>query len=137
MLKWLNEELTSVACFDTGSHVRPEEENHDAMVAIFRTRTNAVVRLLLSFVNSLPHGCHRYVYHGTKGYFECTWPLTGDEPQVYFSTKSLYGLDKLTKLPASSSRPELATLENVSGHGEADFAMLTDFVNCDNVWMIQ
>jgi len=128
LLRWLGEEFVSVSCFDTGSHVHGDERDHDAMVAILRTKSNAVVKLMLSFVNCLPYGCHRYVYYGTKGYFECTWPLTGTEPEAYFSTKSLYGLDKMTKLPASPSRPELASLESVSGHGEADYAMLTDFV---------
>ena len=129
LLKWLgkDQDLAAVACFDTGSHVHSGEAEHDAMAAIFRTASNVVVRLSISFVNCHPHGYHRYVLHGARGYFECTWPLTGAEPDAFFSTKNVYGLDKLTRLPISASRPELATLENVSGHGAADYAMLDDF----------
>lgn len=131
-LKWLGDELVSVSCFDTGSHVEPGADNHDAMVAIFRTSSNAVVKLLISFVNCLPHGCHRYVYHGTAGYFESTWPLTGGDPEVSFSTKGVYGMDKLTRLPVSEKRPELAHLSDLQGHGTADYAMLADFAAAMN-----
>lgn len=129
LLKWLGKELVSVSCFDTGSHVRPEnKDSHDAMVAIFRTASHEVVKLLVSFANTNTAGQHRYLCHGTEGTFECTWPLTGEEPNVTFSTRSLYGLDKAISLPVSSARPEIATLENLSGHGPLDYAMFVDFV---------
>lgn len=133
LLKWLGQELVSVSCFDTGSHVHLENmDSHDAMVAIFKTASNEVVKLLVSFTNSNTHGQHRYLYHGTEGIFECTWPLTGEQPKVTFSTRCIYGLDKTIDLPVSSERPEISTLENLSGHGPLDYAMFVDFVKAIN-----
>ena len=133
LLQWLEQDIISVSCMDTGSHVHHEnKEGHDAMVAIFKTTSGAVIKLLVSFTNSNTHGQHRYLYHGTQGCFECTWPLTGEKPQVTFSTKQVYGLDKTMSLPVSSERPELATIDNVSGHGPLDYAMLCDFVKAIN-----
>ncbi len=133
LLKWLGEELVSVSCFDTGSHVHPEnKDSHDAMVAIFKTASNKVVKLLTSFANSNTHGQHRYICYGTEGIFECIWPLTGEKPKVTFSTRKIYGLDKTIDLPVSSERPEISTLENLSGHGPLDYAMFVDFVRAIN-----
>jgi predicted dehydrogenase len=128
LLRWLGEELVAVSCFDTGSHVEPGTGGHDAMVAIFRTPSNAVVKLLLSFTNSNPQGVHRYLCHGTRGSVECTWPLTGEPPRLLFATREVYGLTKPVELPVSSQRPELSSLKNLSGHGPLDYAMLQDFV---------
>ena len=129
LLAWLGKELVSVSCFDSGSHVHPDQmENHDAMVAIFRTATNELVKLLISFTNSNMSGLHHYLCHGTEGMIECTWPLTGEDPKVTLSTNTIYGLDKAIDLPVSSERKEITTLENLSGHGPLDYAMLEDFV---------
>lgn len=129
LLKWLNKELLSVACFDSGGHVDEENQNaHDAMVAIFRTRSNEIVKLLVSFANSNSHGLHRYLCHGTRGAFECSWTLTGEKPKVSFYTKDIYGFDKPIELEIASERPEVGTLENLSGHGTLDYATLVDFV---------
>lgn len=128
-LKWLGQELEGVSCLDTGSHVHGLETEHDAMVAIFNAAGGAVVKLAISFVNAHPHGFHRHACLGTEGCFECVWPLTGADPKVRFSTRNLRGVSRFIELPVSSTRPELATLENISGHGPADFAMLTDFVS--------
>ena len=59
------------------------------MVAIFKTRSNVVGKLLTSFVNNHPSPFHRYVCHGTKGYFERTQPFAGADPQVVFSGREM------------------------------------------------
>ncbi len=129
LLNWLGKRLDSVVCFDSGGHVNPGDTNaHDAMVAVFRTQSGEIVKLLLSFTNSNPHGQHRYLCHGTRGAFECTWPLTGDEPKILFSTQEIYGFDKPIAITVASQRPELGTLQNASGHGSLDHVMLLDFV---------
>lgn len=133
LLRWLGQELILVSCFDTGSHVYPEsKDSHDAMVAIFKTASNEVVKLLVSFTNSNIQGQHRYLCHGTEGIFECIWPLTGEKPKVTFSTRKIYGLNKTIELPVSSERPEISTLKNLSGHGPLDYAMFVDFVKAVN-----
>lgn len=129
LLSWLGKRLDTVVCFDSGGHVDPAFANaHDAMVAIYQTDSGEIVKLLTSFTNSNPHGLHRYLCHGTRGAFECKWPLTGDEPKILFSTQEIYGLDKPVEITVASQRPELGSLENASGHGSLDYAMFTDFV---------
>ena len=128
ILKWVDEDLAEVSCFDTGSQITGDPGDHDAMVAIFKTKSNVVVKLLTSFCNSHPAPFHRYVCHGTKGYFEKTHSLAGGETQVLFSTKEVYGMHGLTRLPITESRPELAGAPGVGEHGGADYSMVKDFV---------
>ncbi len=129
ILKWMDEDLAEVTCFDTRNQITSDPEDHDAMVAVFRTRSNAIVKLLISFSNSHPAPFHRYVCYGTKGYFEKTQPLAGGESQVLFSTREAYGLHGLTRLPVAEARPELAGAPGVGEHGGADYVMVKDFLD--------
>jgi predicted dehydrogenase len=128
LLKWIEEDLTEVSCFSTGSHVHADPKEDDAMVAIFRTKSGVVVKLLTCFVNAHPAPFHRYVCHGTKGYFEKTQPLAGGECQVLCSTDEVYGMRGLMNLPVTESRPELAGAPGVGEHGGADYLMIKDFL---------
>ena len=125
ILKWVDEDLVSVSCFDTGSHIRGNHTDHDAMVAIFRTRTNVVVKVLCTFVNSHPYSFHRYVYYGTRGYFERTSPSAGGKAETLFSSQE-NRKEGLISLPVDYSRPGADT---TGGHGGSDGAMLRDFVD--------
>lgn len=127
ILKWVDEDLREVCCFTTGSQISASPGANDAMVAIFRTKSNVVVKLLASFANAHPAPFHHYVCHGTKGYFEKTQSLASGECQVLFSSKAVYGMDGLTKLPITESRPELAGAPGVGEHGGADYMMIKDF----------
>jgi len=130
VLKWLDEDLVSVSCFDTGSHVQNDPRDHDAMVALFRTRSDVVVKVLTTFINCHPKCYHRFVYHGTKGYFERTSPVgNGPDSQLtLFHTREVYGIHggKLVELPVGEPRPEAG--HGGGGHGGADVAMLRDFI---------
>lgn len=125
VLRWTGEELVSVSCLDTGSHVHADGQEHDAMVAIFRTASGVVVKVLCSFVNRHPQHFHRFVYYGTKGYFERSAP-TGSGRQETLFHSSLDGAAKtLTALPVAEGRPEGARNDL---HGGADWLMLEEFV---------
>ncbi|HOI44425.1 MAG TPA: Gfo/Idh/MocA family oxidoreductase [Candidatus Aminicenantes bacterium] len=128
ILKWIEEDLTEVSCFGTGSHIHGDPEEHDAMVAVFKTKTNKVVKLLISFASSHPAPFHRYVCHGTKGFFEKTQPLAGGESQALFSSSAVYGLHGLNRLAVAEGRPELAGAAGVGEHGGADYLMIKDFL---------
>ena len=128
ILKWVDEDLAEVSCFGTGSQINNDPNGHDAMVAIYRTKSNVVVKLLISFTNSHPAPFHRYLCQGTKGYFEKTQPILGGESQVLFSSKEIYGMHGLIGLPIAESRPELAGAPGVGEHGGADYMMIKDFV---------
>lgn len=129
LLKWIDEDLTEVSCFSTGSHIRCDPLDHDAMVAIFRTASSVVVKLLACFTNKHPAPYHRYVYHGTKGFFEKTQPVAGGECVAQFSTDAVYGLRGLTPIPVAEARPEHAHDVGVGGHGGADGLMIADFLS--------
>jgi predicted dehydrogenase len=129
ILRWLSEDLRQVACFSSGSQRNPVSGDDDAMAAIFRTPGGAVVKLLISFINSHPAPFHRYACYGTEGYFEKTPPLAGGESQVLFSTKKTYGLHGLTRLPVAEARPEVQALPRAGEHGGADVVMLENFAD--------
>ena len=128
ILKWVAGDLRSVSCFDTGSHINNDPQDHDAMVALFRTADNVVVKLLISFVTTNPTPYHRYLCQGTKGYFERTQPVYGGEQQVLCSSREVYGMQGLCRLPVTAARPEYASLPMVGEHGSADYAMLHNLV---------
>lgn len=129
ILRWMDEDLAEVCCFDTGSQVQDDPENHDVMVAIYRTASGTVVKLLTSFVSSHPAPFHRYVFYGTEGYFEKTQPLAGGDSQVLCSSKAIYAMHGLMRLPVAEGRPDLAGAPGVGEHGGADYCMLRDFVD--------
>lgn len=129
LLKWMEEDLEWVSCFDTHGHVAGDPVDHDAMVAIFRTKSNVVVKLLCTFINNHPHGYHRYVYHGTKGYFERSSPRADGESEVLVSTAGPGGPKRLSLLPVGESRPGIRLPPQLQGHGGADGTMLCDFVD--------
>lgn len=126
ILKWIDEDLTSVSCFDSGNHAHEDPKEHDAMVAIFRTRSGVLVKLLTSFINAHPVPYHRYLLQGTRGYFERTQPLAGDGQQVLFSSQEIYGMNRLNVLPVREERPEIRA--GIGEHGGADFLMIRDFL---------
>lgn len=128
ILKWLGEELREAVCFSTGSRHHADPGDDDAMTALFRTSGGTVVKLLTSFITSHPVPFHRYVCYGTAGYFEKTQPLAGGESQVLFSSRNVYGMGGLTRLPVAEARPELAG-SAVGEHGGADGVMLGNFAD--------
>ncbi len=129
ILKWIDEDLAEVSCFSTGGHVHNDPEDNDAMVAIFKTRSGVVAKVLTCFVNKHPFSYHRYVCHGTKGFFEKTEPLAGGEYQVLMSSDAVYGMRGLTRLPVTETRQEQAHGVGVGGHGGADGLMIKDFID--------
>jgi hypothetical protein len=116
----------AVSCFDSGNHAHEDPKEHDAMVAIFRTRSGVLVKLLTSFINAHPLPYHRYLLQGTRGYFERTQPLAGDGQQVLFSSQEIYGMNRLNALPVREARPEIGA--GIGEHGGADFLMIRDFL---------
>jgi predicted dehydrogenase len=126
ILHWIDEDLRFVACFDGGSHAHGDRKEHDAMVAIFRTRSRVLVKLVTSFINAHPVPFHRYLMQGTQGYFERTQPLADGAQKVLLSTREVYGMSGMNVLPVAESRPEVQA--GIGEHGGADFLMIRDFM---------
>ncbi len=128
LLRLIDEDLVSVSCFDTGSHINREPGQHDAMVALFRTPSNVVVRVLTTFVNNFTTWGHRYRVYGTKGYFERTPGYGGDgTAKTLFYSTGLYTERRLVELPVHELRPEYAKESQAASHGGADYALLVRF----------
>jgi len=135
LLRLIEEDLIWVSCFDTGSHINREEGQHDAMTAIFRTKSNVVVQLLTTFINNTPFGAqHNYRFFTTKGAFERTlaYPTfqstehAAQQRTLFYSTE-LYGYKNWIELPIDGhTRPEYARQKNL-GHGGIDYVMLEQF----------
>ncbi len=127
LLRLVNDDLEWVSCFDTGSHINRQDGQHDAMVAIFRSRSDVVVRLLISSVNNHPFNFHGYRVYGTKGYFE--WRPGGQEADraqtLYYSTEH-HREKTLHEIPVGTA-PRETTAEATDGHGGADYALLRHF----------
>ena len=133
-LKLIDEDLEWVSCFDTGSHATGEPGVHDAMTAIFRTKSNVVVRLLVSFCHNAPIGCqHNYRFFTDKGALERTLSYrtfqsierAGNQRTLFYS-KKLYGYQNWIELPIDTTRPEYVDKKD-SGHGGLDYAMMDVF----------
>ena len=128
LLRLIDEDLVSVSCFDTGSHINKEPGQHDAMMALFRTPSNVVVRVLTTFINSFPHWGHRYRVYGTKGYFERTPAYEGEgSAKTLFYSTGMYTDEALIELPIHELRPEYRKIEHAVGHGGADYALFVRF----------
>jgi len=127
LLRLIDEDLEWVSCFDTGSHINQQDGQHDAMVAIFRSRSNVVVRLLTSFINNYPACGHGYRVYGTKGYFERQPGCEGLGPAktLYYSTEC-HEKKALHEIPGGET-PKESGEKIADGHGGADYALLQRF----------
>ena len=127
LLRLIDEDLEWVSCFDTGSHINRQDGQHDAMTAIFRTRSNVVVRLLTSFINNYPAWGHAYRVYGTKGYFErgrgCEG--MGTAKTLYYSAEC-HDKKALHEIPVGET-PKESGEETVDEHGGVDHALLKLF----------
>jgi len=130
LLRLIDEDLEWVSCFGTGSHIGQDPSQNDAMVAIFRTPSNVVVRLLTSFVNNYPGAGHGYRIHGTKGYFEQRQECAGAGPaKTFFYSTEAHTEKELVELPANEILLEPNKDGSEHGHGGADYVLLMQFFN--------
>ena len=136
ILQLIDEDLECVTCLSTGSHINKEPGQHDAMAALFRTKSNVVVRLLVSFINNLPGGGqHNYRFFTTKGAFERTLAYQtfqskehAEEQRTLFYSTELYGYKNWIELPIGVSRPEQTEDQKTAGHGGVDYALWEVFI---------
>jgi len=105
------------------------------MVALFRTKSNVVVRLLTTFINNFPGWGHRYRIYGTKGYFERTpdYQSAGPAKTLFYSTELPTYREPMV-LPIDTARPEYLdghtnpdSAKALESHGGADYALFDRF----------
>ena len=133
VLRLIEEDLEWVSCFDTGSHINKVDGQHDVMAALFRTRSNVVVRLLVSFINNYAESSHAYRFFTTKGCFERTPQYhtfrneAAEGPRTLWHSNDLKVLGNWIELPISEMPVEYASNQKATGHGGVDYAMLDAF----------
>ncbi|MFA7173061.1 MAG: Gfo/Idh/MocA family oxidoreductase [Kiritimatiellia bacterium] len=136
ILRLIDEDLEWVSCFDTGSHINKEKGQHDVMAALFRTKSNVVVRLTVSFINEYGGGCyHHYRFFTTKGSFERTAPYQtslndpSGKPRTLFCSTDLPVYKGWIELPVAEMPVGCVGNSKAEGHGGIDYAMLDAFFN--------
>lgn len=134
VLRIVDEDLEWVSCFDTGSHINNKSGQHDVMAALFRTRSNVVVRLVVSVINYYLGCMHHYRFLTTKGCFERTQPYEtfrkdpSERQRTLFYSKDLYGFNNWIELPVDERRVEYAgNPKAMEGHGGADYILFEMF----------
>lgn len=126
LLSVMEEDLRTVSCVSTGSHVTELEYANDHMTAQFQTESGVTVRFAASFINNASCGNHSYRVFGTEGYFEHLSHRGKQHPErTMFNSNRLYGASGLTELPVGFSPYESAAgrkynLKEPFGHGGAD-----------------
>lgn len=127
LLRLIDEDFEWVSCFDTGSHINQEGGQHDVMTALFRTRSNIVVRLLTSFINQYPAWGHAYRIYATNGYFERTRGCEGvGTAKTFYYSPDSHSEKALHEIPVGEL-PRDANPETADEHGGVDYALLELF----------
>jgi len=135
VLRLVDEDLEWVSCFDTGSHIDKGEDQHDVMAALFRTKSNVVIRLLVSFINNAVGHQQSYRFFTTKGTFERTTPqmttmgvtALASQRTLFYSTDLPLAKNQV-ELPVGLPPPACANNPKATGHGGLDYAMLDVFI---------
>jgi predicted dehydrogenase len=134
LLSIMDEDLRTVSCVDTGSHVTEFPECHDLMTAHFTTDSNVVVRLTRSSINNCTTGHHSFKVFGTEGYFEHLSSRGAQAMKTSFSSNKLYGAQELTEIPIGFAPREIEERKKKNphagfGHGGADSYLWQLFVD--------
>lgn len=132
LLSIIDEDLKTVTCMSTGSHVTGLEGAHDLMTATYQTPSGVVVRQTCSFINCCKTGNHSFRVFGTEGYFEHLSSRGAEPEKTRFNSNVLYGADKITELPVSFMPNELDAYRQKNprsafGHGGGDSYLMRKF----------
>lgn len=127
VLELIDEEFEWVSCFGTGSHTLNIEGQHDAMSALLRTKSNVVVRLLVSFVNEYHFdGSHLIRIFGTDG-SAIIRPVPGDFKLESTKTRVKNSTNWFMDLAVDKTLPDYVGRTHSDHHGGTDCALLDKF----------
>jgi prepilin-type processing-associated H-X9-DG protein/prepilin-type N-terminal cleavage/methylation domain-containing protein len=129
VLELIDEEFEYVSCFSTGSHVLNIPGQQDAMSALLRTKSNIVVRLLVSFVNNYHFDAfHLIRVFGTEG-SAVIHPVTGEFK--LFSNKTTIknaSSNPFTSLDIVKVLPQYVNRSGSQCHGGTDYVLIEKFL---------
>ncbi len=138
VLELIGENFEWVSCFGTGSHTHSIPGQHDAMSALLRTKSNIVVRLLVSFVNKYDESSHFIRVFGTEG--SAVFHPAGREMFKIYSVNNDFNKFQKKNSPAGAVSDHLCfhpaqALQQYEGypnwksHGGADYELIMQFIS--------
>ncbi len=128
ILEIMQTRCTSATGAHTGCNVSPELGTIDMEVGIFRTESEAVIKILTGFSIARHPAMHWMVIYGTEGYLEGPRGGTDNAHMLYSErTPNLQGPALLPLGVSHTNAPPEAT---AGGHGTSEYYMCNDFARC-------
>ncbi len=131
LLGILEEDLTKVSCFGTGTHAPDEEYGNfridDMQCAQFQTDSGVVIRLMRNGRCRAKIGCHTYRVFGTEGYVEQMSDRGNTPSRIRYNSTRLYGARDLVEIDGCWMPYDYADNPSATGHGGMDYAMQDHF----------
>lgn len=134
VMKWMDDHVTAVSCFGTGSHTNPSFLQDDTSLTLCHTQNDALVKIRLDCLSQRPHNLSFYSLQGTKGCYEAP-RCTGDSHKIYLTGSDGYADDaEFEKLDQYQSfmpeRYQNATDEQKNtGHWGGDYFIVSDYID--------
>jgi len=125
LISMMQERFVSVAGFSTGSHVAPKFGTIDMEVAILKSESGAIAKLLCGFSVERGADHHYFSIYGTNGCIE-KGRFNWEDAYVYF--KDDPQTKELTKVKISISDPDTLPDATLGGHGTSEYNLVRDFV---------
>ena len=134
LLRIIDEELRTVTCISTGSHVTDIPHANDLNVAIYQTDSGVMIKQIASFINNCTTGHHSYRIHGTEGYFEHLSSRGAEPAKTWFSSTKIPEMKTLTPISIGFAPGDFdSDIRNnpkyTFGHGGSDAYLWYLFVN--------
>ena len=118
--------ICGVASMDTGSHNVRSFGAVDMAVALFRTRSGAVVKFLAGFSVIREPAFHFLSLYGTAGSAETDRYRPYENIKAYFD--DIPFTRDLIDIPVSLNQPKAPREATAGGHGTSEFYMVDDFL---------
>jgi len=126
LIAMMKERFVSAIGLSTGSNVAPKFGTIDMEVALLRTGSGAIVKLLCGFSVERGGGHHFYSLYGTKGSMETTKYPSLENAYVYF--KDDQQTKELVPIKISINDPNAPDEAKQGGHGTSEYYLVRDFV---------
>jgi predicted dehydrogenase len=126
LLMMLRDPVVSVVAMHTGRHGAPPFDAIDMEVALLKTRSGGVIKLLCGFAAEREPAFHFLSLYGTGGSVETDRYRPYDVIKAYFADVP-YTRD-LIEIPVSRGRPKAPPEARLGGHGTSEYYMVDAFV---------
>jgi len=126
LIAMLGERFVQAIGLSTGSNVAPEFGTIDMEVALLRTGTGTIVKLLCGFSVERGSSHHYFSIYGTRGCLETDRFNWQDTAYVYF--KDSPETEAMTQIRTSINHPDAPEDAKSGGHGTSEYYLVQDFI---------